>query len=247
MRDSGWRLYAKEHYLLLETGLGKLKAAAATSTLLHNHPQIAAVINVGVAGGTQATGTCLQAHKITDAGSGASWYPHLPPQRLTPSLQSTEVLTLDSVSDGYQPGTVFDMEAAGILSAATSYLSTDAIQCIKVISDNAESPLKSFSKQDAIGFMQATVPHVMSLLDWYQQQDTTLSSELHVQTLFDHITATTHHTVSEGHQLKRALYQHQSLTGAFPETHQLKHLTSAAAIRQHLDAQISAVSLNYNL
>ena len=247
VRDSGWRLYAKEHHLLLETGLGKLKAANATGTVLHSHPEIAAVINVGVAGGTQATGTCLQAHKITDAGSGASWYPHLPPQRLTPHLQSTEVLTLDSVSDSYQSGAVFDMEAAGILSAASSYLSTDAIQCIKVISDNAESPPQSFSKQDAIGFMQATVPHVMSLLAWYQQQDTPLSSELHVQALFDHITATTHHTVSEGHQLKRTLYKHKSLTGTFPETHQLKHLTSAAAIRQHLDAQISDVSLNYNL
>ena len=45
--DSGWRLYAREDCLLLQTGVGKLKAAAATGSLLHSRPDIVAVINAG--------------------------------------------------------------------------------------------------------------------------------------------------------------------------------------------------------
>jgi len=245
VQDCGWRLYARDHYRLLQTGLGKLKAAAATSTLLHAQPDISAVINVGVAGGTQPTGTCLQAHKITDEGTGTSWYPHLPPKRLTPDLQCTEVLTLDRISDQYRTDTVFDMEAAGVMSAATAYLSTDAIQCVKVISDNPDSPVQSFSKQVAIEHMQHTVPPVLEMLRWYEQMENSSARQSEISSLARQITVEVRHTMSESHQLTRLLHRYNSLTNNKLDVQQLQTLKSATAVRQYLEKQLSDVPLTY--
>jgi len=245
VQDCGWRLYARDHYRLLQTGLGKLKAAAATSTLLHAQPDISAIVNVGVAGGTHPTGTCLQAHKITDEGTATSWYPHLPPRRLTQGLRSTEVLTLDRMSDQYRTDAVFDMEAAGVMSAATVYLSTDAIQCVKVISDNPDSPVQAFSKRVAIAHMQHTVPHVLEMLRWYEQMEDSSIRQSEIRSLSSQITLEVRHTISEGHQLTRLLHRYRSLTDTVLDVQQLQTLNSATAVRQYLETQLSDVPLTY--
>ena len=243
--DSGWRLYAREDYLLLQTGVGKLKAAAATGSLLHSRPDIVAVINAGVAGGMDVKGTCAIAHRITDAGSGAKWYPHLPPQRLLPALQSQEVLTLDQPSSDYQPDVMFDMEAAGVLSAAVNYVSTDAIQCIKVVSDNPESPMELFSKSEAMRLMQAAVEPVNALVDWYQRTHSQPVDHPGILSLVNTISLTVHHTTSDKHQLMRLLTRHSSLSGRVIEADELTALTTARALRQHLETLLASTPLSY--
>jgi len=93
--DHGWRLYGNSEYLLLQTGLGKLKAAAAVSALLHTRHDIRAIINVGIAGGITQIGDTFLAHQIIDQGSGDNWYPHLP------SLMESTVPIVDSISNWF--------------------------------------------------------------------------------------------------------------------------------------------------
>ena len=87
--DHGWRLYGEEKYLLLQTGIGKLKAAAAVSALLHSRKDITTLINAGIAGGHLPVGKAVIANRVTDSGTGASWYPHMPPLRVLSCLLYT--------------------------------------------------------------------------------------------------------------------------------------------------------------
>lgn len=243
--DHGWRLYGNSGHLLLQTGLGKLKSAAATSAVLHLHDDIQAVINVGVAGGTDAIGTQLLAHCVVDQGSGFSTYPHLPPQRVVSSLPSTTIETLDKPSDDYRAGVSFDMEASGIFSAASPYLSSGSVQCVKVISDNPDAPLGEFKKDDVTALVSTTVPVVNSLLDWYAVSAKQSSIEKDVQHLANTLTSKTHHSVNDKLQLSRLLHQHHALSGELPELTALPETTSAASLRTQLNALINEHPLRY--
>lgn len=243
--DHGWRLYGNSDHLLLQTGLGKLKSAAATSAVLHLRDDIQAVINVGIAGGTDAIGTQLLAHSIIDQGSGFSTYPHLPPQRVVNSIPTTTVETLDKPSNDYRAGVSFDMEAAGIYSAASPYLSSGSLQCLKVISDNPETPLSKFNKEDVTALVSTTVPVVNSLLDWFALSENHSSTEKDVQHLTGKLTSQWHHSVNDKLQLSRLLHQHHALSGEMPELAALPQTTSAASLRTQLNALINEHPLRY--
>lgn len=219
--DHGWRLYGNSEYLLLQTGIGKLKAASAVSALLHSRVNIRAIINAGIAGGTGKIGEIFLAHQVKDQGTGEKWYPHLPPQRIVDSISTSNVETLDKPSSEYQAGTLFDMEASGIISAASNYLTTDAIQFIKVISDNATSPLASFDPSTVTALMQATVPTVLNMAKWFSEANDSQVPSSITLALHDKLVASIHHTATEKHQLLRLLQQHYALTSALPDASEL--------------------------
>ena len=243
--DHGWRLYGNSEHLLLQTGLGKLKSAAATSAVLHRRDDIRAVINVGIAGGTEAIGTQLLAHCIVDQGSGFRSFPHLPPQRVVSSLPSTTVETLDRPSDDYKNGVCFDMEASGIFSAASPYLSSGSVQCLKVISDNPDTPLGEFKKEDVTALVSSTIPTINSLLDWYALKDNQSVIEAEVQHLVSTLTSKCHHSVNDKHQLSRLLFQYHALTGELPVLIEAQTIHSAASLRAHLNTLIRENPLRY--
>ena len=238
--DQGWRLCGNSEYLLLQTGIGKLKAAAAVSALLHSRQDIRAIVNAGIAGGSTHIGDTFLAHQVTDQGSGEKWYPHLPPQRVVDSIPTSSIKTLDRPSVEYQADTLFDMEAAGIMSAASNYLTTDAIQFIKVVSDNAQAPLASFKPSMVTTLMQPTVSIVMSIGKWLSETDNAQTRSLSTHALHDKITASIRHTATEKHQLLRLLQQHHALTGALPNTSQLLNKTDAP----HLLKALRTVNTN---
>lgn len=243
--DHGWRLYGNSEYLLLQTGLGKLKAAAAVSALLHTRKDIRAIINAGIAGGSAKIGDTFMAHQVEDQGSGEKWYPHLPPQRIVNSIPTSAIETLDRPSDGYRSNTLFDMEAAGIMSAASSYLTTDAIQFIKVVSDTVDSPLESFKPSMVTTLMQATVPIVQSIANWLTDTGNAQSRSLSLLELHDNIVATIHHTSTEKHQLLRLLQQHCALTGAMPYAPPLLKTANASQLLRSLRTTNADLPLVY--
>lgn len=243
--DHGWRLYGNSEHLLLQTGMGKLKSAAATSAVLHLRNDIHAVINVGIAGGTEAIGTQQLAHSIVDQGSGFSSYPHLPPQRVVNSIPTITVETLDKPSNDYKTGVSFDMEASGIFSAASPYLSSGSVQCLKVVSDNPDRPLAEFKKDDVTALVGNTLPVMNNLLDWYARNRNHSTVEVDVQHLVSALTAKCHHSVNDKHQLSRLLFQHQALTGELPQLIELPKTQSAASLRAYLSTLIREHPLRY--
>lgn len=243
--DQGWRLYGNSDHLLLQTGMGKLKSAAATSAVLHHRPDISAIINVGIAGGMQEIGTVLLGHRIVDQGSGFSTYPHLPPQRVSAALPTTAIETLDKPSADYRDDVIFDMEASGIFSAASNYLSSGSMQCVKVISDNKTSPLSTFKPGDATELVKLSLPAVSQLLNWFENTTLSESIDTEVTHVVETFAAQWHHSVNDRHQLSRLLHQHYALTGCLPTVNHKATINSAAALRSCLKGMIEELPFRY--
>ncbi|MFK7855772.1 MAG: hypothetical protein AB8B79_16730 [Granulosicoccus sp.] len=241
----GLRLYGNDDYLLLQTGVGKLKAAAATAALLHSRPEVQAIVNAGIAGGTADTGSIILGHHVVDTATGAQWFPHLAPQRVTSHLQSAAIHTVDKPCTEYRDGVVYDMEAAAIFSAASTYLTTDRMHCVKVVSDNPQEPVVSLQTNQVVEFMRNTVSTVSNLINWQLGNSGENPSIRIIASLCEKIESRVHHSVSEKHQLKRMLKQHWCMDGTVPELNTFDEFLSAREIKRHLQSVISKLPFSY--
>ena len=141
-------VFRRDETWLTVTGTGRMKSAIATTFLITKTEkrEKAVIFNLGIAGHTQAAGEGpvtvgdrFLAHKITEQGTGRSFYPDLLAR--TP-LEESAVTTVDAPLDradagGMDPGLV-DMEAAGFYQAAAAFLPPHRIGCVKVVSDHLD-------------------------------------------------------------------------------------------------------------
>ena len=241
----GLRLYAHEGYLLVQTGVGKLKAAAATAAVLQTYPDIAGMINTGVAGGDAEIGLAHIAHQFVDVSTGMQWFPHMPAMRILDNLPSATIRTVDAPSEDYQTGSLLDMEAAGIMSAATQYLSTHQIHSIKVVSDNPSTHLSTVTSESVQSLMHESLPAVRKLADWLMHDTAANALQQPLDDCCKTIQSHVHHTVTEQHRLRRLLQQHFALTGELPETGPLVQLGSARRVNTALQSSVQQAPLIY--
>ncbi len=241
----GLRLYGSEYCLLLQTGVGKLKAAAATAALLQVRPDISCIVNAGIAGGTDQIGSVYLAHRVQDRATGMSWYPHLPLQRQVPDLATIEVQTMDKPCSTYHQGILFDMESSGIFSAASVYLSTDAMQCVKVISDNSDQSMSAVNSANCTQLMNHTVPVITQLQQWHAAKQTDNEFLAGIDTAVNALVTRVHHTTNDTLQLRRLLQQLTSVTKTVPSTVDLIELSSAKLIKQQLQEALKNAPLTY--
>jgi len=245
LRTRHLRLYGAEQYLLLETGPGKLNAAASTGAIMQAHPDIGCIVNIGIAGGHFNYGQAVAAHHVRDAASGAQWYPHLPDSKEFRTVRSASISTLDVPDTCYRDGVLFDMEAAGIFHAASRYLSTSLMQSIKVVSDNAEHGLGEISKNSVIELITLALPDILPMLEGFMQ----LSSTMHQQhaeaidALLDNTLDRVRHTVNDEQILRHLLNRHVALTGSLPDID--SRFESAKAIRHALRTRLATQPLIY--
>ena len=133
--------YRGEGSWLIVSGPGKAAAAAATA-YLHLSAGGApgrAWLNVGLGGHSQRLlGEGVVADKISDAASGASWYPQLVIDSPSPTVP---VLTVERVEEEYSPPWVYESEAAGFFPTACRFSVAELVHCYKVVSDNPDSTL----------------------------------------------------------------------------------------------------------
>ena len=244
-REKYLRLYESERYLLLETGVGKLRSAAATAALLQCRPDVSTIVNVGIAGGALAYGKTVIAHHVSDNASGAQWYPHLPATTPFRKAASASVCTLDAPCTQYRSGVVFDMEAAGIFSAASNYLSTSQVHSIKVISDNADNELQAINKTVVTTLLQEALCQITPILKVLEEQPGIQAGqpELTVNAHVEHICTSIHHTINDEQQLKALLQRHLNIGGQLPDIPASAH--TAKDIRQVLSAELALLPFNY--
>jgi hypothetical protein len=144
MKPSGegpFPVYRGEDAWLIVSGHGKAASAAATAYLhLTTGGGLGRVwLNVGLGGHSQRTlGEGVVAHKISDAASGASWYPQLVVDSPSPTAP---VLTVERVEEEYSPPSVYESEAAGFFPTACRFSIAELVHCYKVISDNPDATL----------------------------------------------------------------------------------------------------------
>lgn len=136
-------LFRNRDIFLIESGLGKLKAAIATTRLLAS-PSVenTAVINIGTCGSAKGDpqGKIFAVNKITDAASGCHYYPDILFEHELPEATLT---TFDKGVIHGQPippdTQLVDMEASGCFEATSLFLPPHRILCLKVVSDNLEA------------------------------------------------------------------------------------------------------------
>lgn len=237
------RLYESPNCALLQCGVGKLNAAASTAAMLAHWPNVDAIINVGISGADRPIGETLLAHQIKDGGSGQKWFPHLPAQKHLPDTQTINVVTVDKPDTNYSKDTAFDMEAAGIVAAATKHLDLAFIQCVKVVSDNTEHNINNINMQLVTESISRAVPvieKVMNSLPFYSQPN--------VQSIHDCVEVVVrqiHHTETQKHQLKKLLQRYCALNGALPPVSSLTENTTAKTTLTKLQNQMRDVEVSY--
>lgn len=239
------RVYASEQYLLLECGPGKLNAAAGTGAMLQAYPDIVAVLNVGIAGGCHEYGQSVLAHHVRDHATGAKWFPHLPDNKAFRSLPSDGVSTVDQPDTRYRKGELFDMEAAGIFNAASRYLSTSQIHCLKVVSDNPEQGIEGINKRSVIALIENALPDITPILDVLHKQFCSAETINTVDSkeLINNVLHRVHHTLNDELILRKLVQQHITLTDKMPDI-EIQGDT-ALHIRKALQSSIAANPIVY--
>ncbi len=239
-------LYVSQDVVLLETGLGKLRAAAMLAASLCAYPSVRSVLNVGIAGGTGKQGSLWLGHAVLDQGSGRRWYPDLPAQRELPNTRHTLVETVDAPSTDYRPDRIYDMEAAGLCAAAIPVLGTGGICCLKVLSDGPEAPVELVRSNDVSALLEPHLPTINKLVSHLSQRsEPAHAHRTAVTSAAVAITDVVHHSESEKHYLHRLLARHLALAGTLPADTELVRYASADVIAAQLQQRVEAIAIHY--
>ena len=129
------------------SGVGKANAAAAVTELFHIARQTrnAVWLNIGIAGHPELPiGTPRSAHTVVDSASQQRWYP---PQVLLNGVTSSALTSVDAPETDYPDDCLYDMEGAGFYPAALRCSTAEAVQCLKIVSDNRVHGTEQLSPQ----------------------------------------------------------------------------------------------------
>jgi len=200
--DRGFPVFGHAHIALAISGSGKANASAATAHLhaVCGFPRDAIWINIGVAGHRHhEVGEAFVANAVEDAASGRTWYP---PLAITPPWPGKRVATLDRPDLEYASADLVDMEAAGFYATACRFSTSELVQAIKVVSDNAQEPAGGLKAAD----LSALVGRQLDGLDLFLHRLGRLANELAEETVIDEddlapFLARWRFTVSERRQL----------------------------------------------
>ena len=137
-----FKIYSNQDHSirLIISGVGYSASSRSTKQLASvSEASIStAWLNIGIGGHKNLPlGTAILAHKITDPQMERSWFPQIvfDPQCLTASVK-----TFENPVFNYPNNDVVEMEASGFYSAAESYSTREMVHCMKIISDNLQSP-----------------------------------------------------------------------------------------------------------
>ena len=237
------KIHASDSLYLLQTGMGKLNAAASTAVMLEAFPNIKAIINVGIAGSQQALESVFVAHQVKDQASGQKWFPHLPSVRKLAQTKTLNVVSVDKPCEDYVSDVAFDMEAAGVFAAATKTLDLAFVHSIKIVSDNNDSSLENISKESVKASIEHAIPCIEQLIDALPLD--ILPSNSKTQSLINLLCSKLHYTETERHSLRQLLQRYNAIIGVLPDEHTLLHMSSAKAIRQKLNKDIDNAHVSY--
>lgn len=156
--------YGNEFAVLTVSGIGKVAMAGAVAYTLAQYPDVAepVMLNIGIAGHNRLpVGSCLLADRIADADSGRRFYPQLP---FTAPCPTRGLTTFAQAAAEYCGDYLRDMEASAFYETAVKFSSSELIHCLKVVSDNSESPLANVTEDSVADWIGASLPVVEALL-----------------------------------------------------------------------------------
>lgn len=162
VRKEPFPIYANDDYRLVICGLGEYNAACAVVSLHHvfETTKEEIWINFGVAGHLKAPlGSLSCVSKLSHLHHKNSFYPFLP---FSSPLAKCALLTHSHPSKDYIEDCLFDMEGYGFYFAASKYALIERIHCLKLISDNAETPFDIINFQDIEKWIYEQTPQLIA-------------------------------------------------------------------------------------
>lgn len=158
------QFFQGEKARLAVTGVGSLSSAIATTAMGERFRSNDSFwLNLGICGAADASiGDTFLGNKITSDYSPENLYPQL--ARSSP-WRGTEIRTLRAPSNRYETDRVFEMEAFGFYTAALPFATSECIQCVKIVSDNASAPAgKHFDKTEISNLVASQIPNIEAFL-----------------------------------------------------------------------------------
>ncbi|OQX73431.1 MAG: hypothetical protein B6D59_05660 [Campylobacteraceae bacterium 4484_4] len=155
-------LYRKEERFLIISGIGMLPSAIATTHILTRFPQLQSgkVVNIGIAGASRKPiGSLFQIKKVIDHATDKVY--HLPASFSLPGASLSTFATPCSQTREIKSD-LADMEAAGFLKAAKTFVPDTQIHLLKIVSDNLEPEI--LSKERIAGLITPHLPTLKELL-----------------------------------------------------------------------------------
>jgi len=228
------------------TGVGKVNAAAgimyAASRFEIKDNDV--WLNIGVAGhGTLPVGTPILAHRITDAGSGKTWYPQLV---LNSPCRSLGLITVDSPSSLYEHDMI-DMEAAGFYSSASRIGTSELIHCLKIISDNELSPPDKVSGKTVTDLITKNLNTIEILIDQLQKLSGELDVSVSAPENYHKLLEKWHFTQSQKYRLHYLLQRWQVLLPLQESLFEsVRFLKSGKDVLLYLEQTLDATPIDYS-
>ena len=213
-------VYLNNDVCLTVTGLGKsaMAAGVAYTQALFATVEHPVMLNIGIAGHKDhPLGSLFLIDKIIDADSQKRYYPAL---TITPSCCTGSLQTAAKPQLAYDHPHLCDMEASAFYETAVRFSACELIFCLKVISDNQESPVDAIQAKQAAALIAAHLAAVESLLVLAAAQAQLISTP--EPKLFEQLLQSYRFTVNERMQFKNQLCRWNVITNhqplAFDET-----------------------------
>jgi nucleoside phosphorylase len=163
-----FQVFHKDGVYVAVSGIGKIRAAVATSALLGGlfipHGSTPVVANVGIAGTSVldlALGSLVLINKVRDVATNSRLYPDV---LLSHPLAEYGLDTHDSpVTNPPSDPVLVDMEGAGFAQAALTLVPPSQVCILKVISDHCST--LEITREQVSTYITAQVEQIASVLD----------------------------------------------------------------------------------
>lgn len=151
----------KGRFWLAVSGVGKIRCGEAVTALYHAAGAVAGMawLNVGIAGHRQRRrGELRWVDQVHDSASGEIWYPPL--LMGNSSGGASGLVTVDEPGEYPSGDTLVDMEASGFYAVACQFSKPELVQCVKVVSDNAQHSWREVNKAMVKAWIEAQMEEI---------------------------------------------------------------------------------------
>ena len=208
-RDSTlFKVYSNQDHSirLIISGIGSsasLKATKHLASVSKDDTSTTAWLNIGIGGHKDLPlATAILAQRIVDSKTGQSWFPQLV---FDPPCLTASVKTVEKPDFNYPDDNVVEMEAYGFYSAAELYSTREMIHCIKIISDNSQSPAGKITADIVEELISRNLPTIKTLMRKLQFLSREEEKRISNPPFLQECLSLWHFTVTQTHQLKSLL------------------------------------------
>lgn len=206
-------IYADQTRVIVVSGVGKVAMAGAVGyalALFANRHPAPLLINLGIAGHLKRpVGAVFLTHKIMDDETGRKFFPQLP---FIPPCETLSLTTYPKPQAAYVGDDLYDMEAAGFYEMAVKFSSSELIHVVKIISDNAHSPLGNINESIVEHWITGQLETIKALFNSLSHLQQT-SPATTVSPLLGQLLEQFHFTVTNTSKLKALLLRWSVIRG----------------------------------